>query len=86
MLIDEPLIDKGVREIVLAPQAIITIVDPGQSGSHARRTRHASFAVDKQDFYPVPDLLNEVQEFRGMGLCECIRSVRVRGVGEYELQ
>jgi hypothetical protein len=84
--VNELLIDQAVREIILAPWAVVTVVDPGQGGSHAGRSRHADFAVDQQDFHPVPDLFDKVQQFRGLRCCERVSAVRVRGIGEHELQ
>lgn len=58
----------------------------GQGGSHAGRSRHTGYAVDQKGFDPVSHLFNEGQKSCGLGGRERVGSVRVRGIGERELQ
>lgn len=52
--INEQLVDQSIREIILEPRPIVTVVDPGERGCHTRRTRQTGFAVDQQNLDPIP--------------------------------
>jgi hypothetical protein len=79
------MVDQSIREIILEPRAIVTVVDLGKGGSHARRTRQTGFAVDQQHCDTISHLLHEIQDFCGKEHSERVRPVRVCGIGESEL-